>query len=53
MLTISKAADRSSKISNEDLLKSSSITKGLPSSGKFESNTSNSSTKLPSGPGGR
>ncbi len=35
------------------MLKSPSITKGVPSSGKVESNTSNSSTKLPSGPGGR
>ncbi len=33
------------------MLKSPSITKGVPSSGKVESNKSNSSTKLPSGPG--
>ncbi len=30
-----------------------SITKGVPSSGKVESNKSNSCTKLTSGPGGR
>ncbi len=35
------------------MLKSPSITKGEPSSGKFESNKSNYSTKLTSGPGGR
>ncbi len=35
------------------MLKSPSITKSVPSSGKVESNKSNSSTKLTSGPGGR
>ncbi len=35
------------------MLKSPSITMGVPSSGKFESSTSNSSKKLPSGSGGR
>ncbi len=35
------------------MLKSPGITKGVPSSGKVKSNTFNSSTKLPSGPGGR
>ncbi len=35
------------------ILKSPSITRGVPSSGKVESSTSNSSKKLPCGPGGR
>ncbi len=35
------------------ILKSQSITRGVPFSGKTESSTSNSSKKLPCGPGGR
>ncbi len=34
-------------------VKVSNITKGVPSSGKVENNTSNYFIKLPSGPGGR
>ncbi len=35
------------------MLKSPSITRGVPATGKFESSTSNSSKKLPCCPGGR